>query len=57
MLHFNPDLSDANQLDKEYSEEVGNIMAHFWEGAKSVAGRVQFVLFQDDEKWFYAHWW
>eukprot|EP00978_Attheya_sp_CCMP212_P040236 scaffold217526_cov46-Attheya_sp.AAC.1 len=26
----------------------------FWEGAKSVAGRVQFVLFQDDEKWFYA---
>eukprot|EP00978_Attheya_sp_CCMP212_P040263 scaffold217848_cov61-Attheya_sp.AAC.1 len=26
----------------------------FWEGAKCVADRVQFVLFQDDEKWFYS---
>eukprot|EP00978_Attheya_sp_CCMP212_P038298 scaffold188563_cov69-Attheya_sp.AAC.1 len=26
----------------------------FWEGAKCVAGGVQFVLFQDDEKWFYS---
>eukprot|EP00978_Attheya_sp_CCMP212_P031554 scaffold119792_cov34-Attheya_sp.AAC.1 len=26
----------------------------FLEGAQSVAERVQFVLFQDDEKWFYA---
>jgi hypothetical protein len=26
----------------------------FWEGAKCVAQAVQFVLFQDDEKWFYS---
>jgi hypothetical protein len=45
MLHFNPDLSDDNRSDKEYSEEVGNSMAHFLGGRKECGreGSIRFV--------------
>jgi hypothetical protein len=41
MLHFNPDLSHANQSDKEYSEEVGSILGGQKEYGRE--GSIRFV--------------